>query len=68
MKGLKSIEYKKIDEELADRFSYLNSYTNEKDLSTYCKNNGIECKGKNKKEMKETIIEFFKDRKNPPII
>jgi DNA topoisomerase-1 len=68
MKGLKSIEYKKIDKELADRFSYLNSYTNEKDLSTYCKNNGIECKGKNKKEMKETIIEFFKDRKNPPII
>jgi DNA topoisomerase-1 len=67
MKGLKSIEYKKIDEALADRFSYLNSYTNEKDLSTYCKNNGIECKGKNKKEMKETIMDFFKDRKNPPI-
>ena len=67
MKGLKSIEYKKIDEEIANRFSYLNSYTNEKDLSTYCKNNGIECKGKNKKEMKETIMEIFKDRKNPPI-
>ena len=67
MKGLKSSEYKKIDKEKAKRFSYLNSYTNEKHLTTYCKDHSIECKGKNKKEMKEKIMEFFKDTKDPPI-
>jgi chloramphenicol O-acetyltransferase len=66
MKTRKSVHYKTIDEEIAKRFSYLNSYTNKEDLETYCKNYNIDVKGKNKREMKEQLMEFFKDIEQPP--
>jgi DNA topoisomerase IB len=44
------------------RFTFLNLYKNETDLRKYCKKYSIDIKGKkDKKEIKEAIMEFYKD-------
>ena len=44
------------------RFTYLNTYGSEPDLRKYCKKHSIDIKGKkDKKEIKEAIMEFYKE-------
>jgi hypothetical protein len=44
------------------RFIFLNTYKNETDLRKYCKKYSIDIKGKkDKREIKEAIMEFYKD-------
>ena len=58
---------KKISPEIAQKFTGLNTYTNDKDLKDFCIKNNIDYKGKTKREIKENIIEIYKDKKQRDI-
>ena len=58
---------KKIRPEIAQKFTGLNTYTNDKDLKDFCIKNNIDYKGKTRREIKENIIEIYKDKKQKDI-
>jgi DNA topoisomerase IB len=58
---------KKISPEIAQKFTGLNTYTNDKDLKDFCIKNNIDYKGKTRREIKENIIEIYKDKKQKDI-